>query len=228
MELKIQELCRCLDMPLSTIERWIRQGRIPVKQVGSKCIFSDAAIRKWAEEHNLHYYPPEERQAENFSEKLETLTEAIESGGIYYGIAGDTVEKVLAAAVWQMENIESEEDRKVLYDSLISREQMMSTGVGNGVAIPHPRTPLDREGIPSQIAAFFLKNHVDYKAVDKKPVNVLFVLVAKTSREHLHLLSRLSYCLRDHAFLQMLSETPDSQTLKGKIREFDAILKGSG
>ncbi|MFW5908908.1 MAG: PTS sugar transporter subunit IIA [Desulfosalsimonas sp.] len=228
MELTIQEFCKCLDMPLSTIERWIRQGRIPVKKTGNKCIFSDTAIRKWAEEHNLHYHPPGEGQTESLPEKLETLTEAVESGGIYYGIPGDSVEEVLDDAVWKMENIESEEDRKVLYDSLIAREQMMSTGVGNGVAIPHPRTPLDREGIPTQLAAFFLEKPVDYKAVDKKPVNVLFLLVAKSSKEHLHLLSRLSYCLRDHSFLQMLSEMPDSQTLKGKIREFDAILNGSG
>ncbi|MCF8110871.1 MAG: PTS sugar transporter subunit IIA [Desulfobacteraceae bacterium] len=228
MELTIQEFCKCLDMPLNTIERWIRQGRIPVKRVENKCIFNDTALRKWAEEHNLHYHPPGEMQTENSSEKLVTLTEAVESGGIYYDISGDTVEEVLAAAVWRMESIESEEDRKVLYNSLIAREQMMSTGVGNGVAIPHPRTPLDREGIPTQIATFFLEKPVDYRAVDRKPVYVLFILVSKTSKQHLHVLSRISYCLRDNVFLQMLSETPDSQTLKGKIREFDAILNGSG
>ncbi|MFP4452081.1 MAG: PTS sugar transporter subunit IIA [Desulfobacterales bacterium] len=228
MELKLEEFCRCLDMPSSTIERWIRQGRIPVKKIGNKCLFNDTAIRKWAEAHNLHYHPQGQRQAQDFAESLETLTDALESGGIYYDIPGDSIEKVLSAAVQEMQNIESEQDRKALYDSLVAREQMMSTGIGNGVAIPHPRTPLNRQGLPVQIAVFFLEKPVDYKSVDKKPVHVLFVLVAKTSRQHLHLLSRISYCLRDKSFLSMLSQSPDCRDLKEKIREFDALLNGSG
>ncbi|MFP4158705.1 MAG: PTS sugar transporter subunit IIA [Desulfobacterales bacterium] len=226
MELKLEEFSRCLDMPATTIERWIRQGRIPAKQLGNTCIFSDTAIRKWAEEHNLHYHAPGEKQCEASTEKLETLTEAIDRGGVYYDIPGSSVEEVLDAAVSRMQNIEAPEDRQVLYDSLVAREQMMSTGIGNGVAIPHPRTPLSREGIPAQIAACFPEKPVDYNAVDKKPVHALFVLVAKTSNEHLHLLSRISYCLRDHGFLELISEIPGSETLRNKIAEFDEHLNG--
>jgi PTS system nitrogen regulatory IIA component len=60
--------------------------------------------------------------------------------------------------------------------------------------------------------------------VDKKPVHVLFVLVATTARQHLHLLSRLSFCLRDNSFLALLSQRPEPETLRNKMAEFDQRL----
>lgn len=228
MELSLEEFSRCLDMPATTIERWIRQGRIPVKRLGNTCIFSDTAIRKWAGDHNLHYHSPGEKRSGDSAEKLETLSGALDRGGIYYDIGGSAVEEVLDDAVRRMQNIETPEDRQVLYDSLVAREQMMSTGIGNGVAIPHPRTPLGRRGIPAQIAACFPEKPVDYNAVDKNPVHALFILVAKTSREHLHLLSRISYCLRDREFLRLISGVPDPESIRKKIAEFDEHLNGRG
>lgn len=224
MELELDEFCRCLELPPSTVERWIRQGRIPVKKIGDKCHFSDSALKKWAEAHNIPYHPSGEQSREKKAQKPESLSEAIGRGGIYYNLPGETVEEVLSQAVWTMKGIESEEDRKTLYESLVARENMMSTGIGNGVAIPHPRTPLTQSNIEPQIAVFFLAEYVDFKAVDKKPVYVLFVLVASNSKQHLHLLSRLSYCLRDSSFLNFLSGIPDPETLKKKIVDFEYRL----
>lgn len=226
MELKIDEISRCLELPSTTVERWVRQGRIPVKMIGDTCLFSDTALRKWAEEHNLPYHPPGEQQQEKPDEVPEGLADAIGRGGIYYHLPGQTVEEVISEAVSAMKAIESEAARHTLYESLVAREQMMSTGIGNGVAIPHPRTPLNQTGIPTQIAVFFLERPVDFKAVDKKPVYVLFVLVAGSSQKHLHLLSRLSYCLRDATFLNLLSAIPAPETLITKIVEFEAHLSG--
>ncbi|MFW6334192.1 MAG: PTS sugar transporter subunit IIA [Desulfosalsimonas sp.] len=228
MELELEELSRCLEMPSVTVERWIRQGWIPVKKQGSTCLFSNSALKKWARDHNIQYHPPGQRPEQQPAEELITLGGAVEKGGIYYGIAGDEVDEVLSRAVFSMENLETEDDRRIFLERLRKREQMMSTGVGNGVAIPHPRTPLNHNGIPTQIAVCFLEKPVDYRAVDKKPVHVLFVLAAKTSKQHLHLLSRISYCLRDNDFLRLLSEIPDDRTLKDRIAQFDAHLNGSG
>jgi PTS system nitrogen regulatory IIA component len=224
MELKLNEFAQCLQMPVTTIERWIRQGRIPVKKIGDTCVFSDTALKKWARTHNLSFCLPGEKQEEKPDPRMETLSEAIGRGGIYYDIAGDTVEQVIDSAVSAMQQVGSETARRVLYESLVAREQMMSTGIGNGVAVPHPRTPLSNSGIADQMAACFLEKPVDFKAVDKKPVHVLFVLVATTARQHLHLLSRLSFCLRDNSFLALLSQRPEPETLRKKMAEFDQRL----
>lgn len=228
MELSLDQFAKCMDMPPSTIERWIRQGRMPVKRKGDDCVFSRQALEKWAEEHNLTFCLPGTEQKEQAEEESESLLAAMKRGGIYYGLPGSTVAEVLWATVDRMASIDSAGEKEKLYENLLEREQMMSTGIGNGVAIPHPRTPVSESDLPAQIATFFLEKPVDYNAVDKKPVSVLFVLVAPTSQCHLHLLSRISFCLRDTHFLEMLAEIPDPERLLEKAGEFDQRLDAPG
>lgn len=228
MELQIDELAKCLQMPVTTIERWIRQGRMPVKKNSSGiCVFNEAAINKWAKINHLGFnLPGQAPENEKKAETAETLSEVLDRGGVYYDLEGSSVEQILENAVSLMENIETRAQRQLLYESLVAREQMMSTGIGNGVAVPHPRTPLAGSSIASQMAVFFLKSPVDFKSVDKKPVHVIFVLVATTSRQHLQLLSRLSFCLRDNSFLSLLAQRPDPQTLQKIIAQSEARLDG--
>jgi nitrogen PTS system EIIA component len=53
MKLTIDEVAQCLDVPLSTVERWIRQGRIPVGKSGGECIFQKPILEVWAKKHNF-------------------------------------------------------------------------------------------------------------------------------------------------------------------------------
>ncbi len=75
-----------------------------------------------------------------------------------------------------------------IFDSLNSRERLGSTGLGNGIAIPHARI----KGITGPLAAFLqLSEAIDFDAVDKKPVDLLFGLVVPidSTEEHLKILS---------------------------------------
>lgn len=227
MELSVMEFARCLNLPQSIIERWIRQGRIPVKRRGDLLVFSLTALNKWAVAHNLRFVGPGEAACEIAEQDPETLLSVMQCGGIYYDVPGGSVEDVLRAAVDRMAAIDSVEERQVLYDNLMSREQMMSTGIGNGVAIPHPRTPVTGRKT-ALIATCFLEKPIPYHAIDKQPVFVLFVLVAPTAKLHLHLLSRISFCLRDNGFLKLLVQIPDQQSLFAAIAEFDRRLDTPG
>ena len=55
MQLRLDELAKCLKTPTDTVERWIRQGRIPVRKKGDQCVYKIAALKKWADENNLSY-----------------------------------------------------------------------------------------------------------------------------------------------------------------------------
>jgi len=221
MELSLIEFAKCMEMPPSTIERWIRQGRMPVKRRGDTCTFNPQVLLKWAASHNLTVALPGTGMRETADAAPEQLLEAMQRGGIHYEVAGTTMEEVLRHAVDRMAAVVVKD---LLYENLISREQMMSTGIGNGVAVPHPRTPMPDSGIPAQIATCFLRQPVEYHAIDKKPVTVLFVLVAPTAKRHLHLLSRISFCLRDPRFMEILVRVPDAETLLTTIAEFDNRL----
>ena len=78
-----------------------------------------------------------------------------------------------------------------LFDSLIARERLGSTGLGNGIAIPHGRLKHGKK----TIAAFIqLDNGIDYDAVDKQPVDLLFALIVPedSTDEHLQTLAKLA------------------------------------
>lgn len=209
------------------VERWIRQGRIPVKRKGDVCVFNRDILEKWASAHNIRFDlsgSDPAAPAAMAEKKPVGLLAAVKKGGVYYDVPGSSVSEVLRAAVDRIDGIQARDTRDLLYEKLLDREKMMSTGIGGGVAVPHPRTPIQDENMDTLIAACFLKNRVDFHAVDKKPVDLLFVLVAPSAKHHLHLLSRLSFCLRDDSFLTFLKSRPEGEAFFNKVAGFENRL----
>ncbi len=224
MQLLLSELAKSLNMNPDIVERWIRQGRIPVKQRHNTCIFVPETLEKWAAAHNVNLNMPGSRETLRIEEKPQSLLTAIEQGGIYYDLPGKMAAEVLREAAQRMDAIKSRQLKDLLYERLMDREQMMSTGIGNGVAVPHPRAPIIDDGVNAQIATCFLEAPVDFHAVDKKPVFIMFVLVAPTAKQHLYLLSRISFCLRDDSFMQLLKTVPDRDVLLREIAGLESRL----
>jgi PTS system nitrogen regulatory IIA component len=231
MKLTVEETARRLNLSVRKVERWISQGRIPIRQDGGICVFNESALEKWAATHNLSFQlpgatpqkkepqPPEHRAGGG-------LLSAMKRGGVYYDISGNDVESVLSSATMQLSEF-SETARQTLCQRLLEREQLMSTGIGKGVAIPHPRTPLENLGNDSILATFFLKDRVDFGSIDDKAVFALFILLSPTTQEHLNLLSRLAFCVRDDAFVAFLEKAPDAEALFSKIEAFEKQLDQS-
>jgi nitrogen PTS system EIIA component len=217
----VEEIAKCLNIAPSIVERWVRQGRIPVRKKGDQCVFSQSALKRWAEANNLTFTLSVSESNQISENGLESLAAVMERGAVFYDIEGNTVEEVLSNAIEQMPFFKTEDQKKMLYESLAAREKLRSTGIGYGVAIPHPRTPLGYSEIPAFITTCFLKEPINYKAVDMRPVFVLFVLVSPSSKIHLHLLSRLSFFLRDENFIKFLNQKPDTLTFFARIAEYE-------
>ncbi|MBN3859123.1 PTS IIA-like nitrogen regulatory protein PtsN [Neisseriaceae bacterium PsAf] len=109
-------------------------------------------------------------------------------------------------------------DTDKVFQSLLSREKLGSTGLGCGVAIPHGRIP----GLENAIAAFIrLKNPIDFEAQDEKPVSLLFVVLVpdESSTEHLKILSHLAQKFSDKEIRDQLKSLESPQDI------VDVILK---
>lgn len=106
-----------------------------------------------------------------------------------------------------------------VFDSLLSRERLGSTGLGHGVAIPHGRI---KESDKTLLALIKLDQGIDYDAVDNQPVDLLFALLVPehSTDEHLQLLSQLAEMLSDPALVERLRSTTDSGSLLNTIREW--------
>jgi len=102
--------------------------------------------------------------------------------------------------------------------SLIERERLGSTGLGHGVAIPHGRT----QSSGATLGAFIkLKTPIDYDAIDKAPVDLLFALCIPQQCEgdHLHLLSLVAQMFSDKPFCEKIRAIEDDALL------FQALLE---
>jgi PTS system nitrogen regulatory IIA component len=95
-------------------------------------------------------------------------------------------------------------DRDSLLLILLAREQLGSTGIGDGIAIPHVRNPIVMRVQEPMMVLGLLARPIDYGAVDRRPVHAVFLVVAPTTRAHLHMLSRLGFVLRDAAVRERL------------------------
>ncbi len=224
MELTINELAKCLGLPLTTVERWIRQGRIPIQKRGTVCIFKESALEKWAGTHNLVFSLERSEISEiSYDLEPENLLPAVERGGVYYDVTGKDVKTVLKSAVDKIPFL-SDDAKDELHERLMQREEMTSTGIGKGVAIPHPRSPMSGTIVNPFIFTCFLEKPVNFGAIDDKPVFVMFILLSPNVKIHLHLLSRLSFCLRDDKFVEFLKNPPEQNGFFSKIAEFDSMI----
>jgi PTS system nitrogen regulatory IIA component len=136
-----------------------------------------------------------------------SLIELIKKGDIYYGIEGSTVEEVINDVVKKI-SLPASVDRESVRISLLIREVMMSTAIGEGIALPHPRNPIISDVDEESISICFLKNSIDYGALDGKPVFVLFVIISSNSKRHLEILSKLSFFCLQEEFLKTLNDKP--------------------
>ena len=107
---------------------------------------------------------------------------------------------------------------EILVQVLLERERVGSTGVGNGVAIPHAK----HRGIERITVCFGRSiNGVDFNTVDNQPVHLFFLILASETmgKEYLHLLGRISRLLRNIAFRERLLEAGDSREIEEIFRE---------
>ena len=102
--------------------------------------------------------------------------------------------------------------RSLVFDSLFAREKLGSTGLGQGVAIPHGRI----KGLKEALGAFVrLAQPVPFDAPDGNPVSLVFVLLVpeKANEKHLQILSELAQIFSDKALREAMNRAPDAAAL---------------
>ena len=112
--------------------------------------------------------------------------------------------------------------RAKVFDSLFARERLGSTGLGQGVAIPHGRI----KGLKEAVAAFVrVAEPVPFDAPDGQPVSLMvFLLVPEqASQAHLDLLSELAQMLSDKAFRQSLLDAPTPEAVHAALTAWEPI-----
>lgn len=99
-----------------------------------------------------------------------------------------------------------------IFDTLLQRERLGSTGIGNGIAIPHGKLP-GLTGIVGQFAR--LDKPIDFEALDDEPVDIVFLLLAPegAGADHLKALARIARVMREPDTVKKLRDTPDATAI---------------
>jgi nitrogen PTS system EIIA component len=225
MELSVEQVADALDLPIETVERWVRQGRIPYQRQQGEIRFRQRVLEKWAAQLKLHFHVSTGQEQADEVYETDNIHKAMRRGGVYYDIEGTDTESALRHAIENLASLDlSEADQEILLTRLLEREAMASTGVGKGVAIPHPRTPLEKAVPYPTICTFFLKTAVAFQAIDDKPVFILFLLLSPSTKAHLHCLSRMAFCVRDDTFVSFLRSRPEPEALYERVAAFEQQL----
>lgn len=203
MNLSVKDAAQLLSVSQKSIYRWIKQDIIPVYKISGSYRFSRDELLDWATSRRKGVLTKLPCDPEPTILPLPNLVEALESGGVFYRIEGRTREEVLAAAVAHL-RLSDDVDRGYLLEVLRAREELSSTAIGNGIAIPRPRNPVLLNAQRPKVTLCFLDQAVDFYALDGQLVKVLLLIIAPDLRSQLHLLSRLGFVLRDPEFLQAL------------------------
>jgi PTS system nitrogen regulatory IIA component len=139
------------------------------------------------------------------------LGDLINADGVIAALSAKSKKQVLQTLSARAEQITDLPERDI-FDTLLQRERLGSTGVGRGVAIPHGKLA----GLKRIVGLFArLEKPVDFEAVDGEPVDLVFLLLAPESAgaDHLKALARISRLLREPAALEKLRTLGDESAL---------------
>ena len=213
MQLTVREASKLLKTPERQIYRWIDDGEIPFSRVNDQIRFNQAELLEWATARRMPISDDIIHDAEGNGGPMPRLGDALATGGVHHGVEGANRDAVVRAVVEHMP-IGPEVDREFLVQVLVAREAAGSTAVGEGIAIPHVRSPVVLNGAPASITLCTLTAPVDFGAHDGQPIHTVFAIVSPTIRAHLQLLAKLAAALHDPGFkAAVLRRAPKDEIL---------------
>jgi PTS system nitrogen regulatory IIA component len=156
------------------------------------------------------------------------LGEIIPDGGILDDVKATEKEEVIkemVAALVKTGRIDEANSKKVV-KALMDREELGSTGIGAGVAVPHAK----HDSVSDLVGAFGRsKKGIAFESLDGEPVHVLFLLLSSKSASgaHLEALAYISRLVRDEKFVKFLRDAKDAAAIRDILSDADQTLGGN-
>src|SRR4051794_29568575 len=148
------------------------------------------------------------------------LGRVLQPANIELNLRSNAREEVFLELIGKIPSLQKRpESRKLLFQALLDREKLYSTGLGNGIALPHTRNTIEGLGEEAIIVFGRHSQGLDYGAMDCTPVRLLFLLVAPTVNNHLQILARLTRVLRLPLLRQQLLEATAAEQVIRFIQE---------
>ena len=148
------------------------------------------------------------------------LVDVLKENLVFLNFEAEDKEKAIEKFIATLSETGAIEEPEVLKEALFEREKLGTTGVGGGIAMPHARS----SSIKELTVAFFRSNDgIDFNAIDGKPVDLIFMLLAPISSggPYLKLLAKISRLLRSDDFRDALLKADAPAKVMEIIQEYE-------
>lgn len=216
MQLTVREAARHFGVDEATIRRWINQRGLPGHHANEQIYMNAVELWEWAVENGVPVSRQLLDQARDSPDPVPLLSELLRAGGIFNDIGGNTKADVLREFVERLP-LAPEQDRAFLLSVLEAREAMGSTGIGDGIAIPHVRNPIVLQIDRPFVTLGLLRHSIEFGSMDGRPVHALFMVVSPTVPAHLAVLARLGFALRDDTLRGLLGDRASADEILDRV-----------
>lgn len=221
MDFTIKDVSVLLDKPEKEIQSLIKENIIPFQEIQDKIVFNKQQIVEWALIRNI---PINISNHSNMGEyQVKELSTILNDNSFFYDCAFS--ESSYFEQMLNLVQLDANVDKSIIIQLLKNREGLMSTAIGNGISLPHPRIPL-MVGRSPLINFFFTQRPLDLKSIDGKPVHTIILLISQTIKQHLSLLARLSFLLSQETFRSALENRLDCKNILETVSHIESTRGG--
>ena len=213
----LTEVAEYLQLAERTVLRMAQRGEIPAAKVASQWRFIRSVIRDWLAAKMQLMPTSRLKSAVEQSNKILPLIEAVHPELINLDITPGSKDSILRQLVEPLEKTGFASNPTALLQSLIERERLMTTAIGHGIAMPHPRHPLEGMFAEPAIAIGLCPEGTKFDAVDDQLVHVFFLICATREEIHLQLMAKISWFARQIDLCKNLRKAKSRQAVMDLI-----------
>ena len=220
MDLSIQEVSSLLQVSEDVVQNWLDAGEIPSYKIQNEVRFSREEIESWVlRSHNQVHQDTNESM---MGTQQFNLYRALHKGYVLVDIEGDSKKELIQNSMHAIAK-DLDVNPEGITELLLDRENLMSTALNEGVAVPHTRDFLLSKTY-DVVVLVYPKKPIEYGALDHKPVHSLFFLFACEDKKHLNLLAKIAYFCNRKDHIELLKQKPSKKDLLNAVRNWEASL----
>ncbi|MCL2700476.1 MAG: PTS sugar transporter subunit IIA [Phycisphaerae bacterium] len=226
-----RQVAAYLSMDEREVIKLASRGQIPCRKTGKGFVFRKGEVDHWIETQ-LHELPKHRfagieqgvSQYHGFDPEALLVSALIPPNGLAVPLKARTREAVIRSLVTLANDNGLLYDKDRLLEEIREREELCSTAIAPGVALPHPRHPLPYDIAESFLIVGITPSGIPFGAADGSLTRLFFLVCCKDDRTHLHVLARLARMLHDAAATDNLLTSQSPEELRELLLQLERFV----